>query len=126
MAAPTIQDDLFTTRIRITLPIPAGNKLSLSKQESDGFFSRLFRGQDIQVGDPSFDSAFIVKGEPEAFVRSVLTATARGRLMTLLSGGAAISLDNGALDVWAPAFTATAAQLDALLKAAFGAAEAIG
>ncbi|MEO7329496.1 MAG: hypothetical protein ABI193_13010, partial [Minicystis sp.] len=86
----------FVTSARFTLPRPPACEISLAPQESDGFFSRLFRGQDIKVGDPAFDSAFIVKGEPEEVVRSVLTPIARQRLLAIRSR-AGVHLEKGAL-----------------------------
>ena len=34
---------------------------------------KMFGGQDIEVGDAFFDDQFIIKGEPEHLVRSLLT-----------------------------------------------------
>ena len=44
---------------------------------------KLFGGQDLHLGDPRFDQAFLVQGTPEAWVREVLDPDTRARLHRL-------------------------------------------
>lgn len=118
--------DLFTTKVRIRIGLPDGVALSLARQNGDGFFRRIFRGQDVILGDEAFDAAFVVKGEPEAFVRSALGPTVRAHLSSLRASGYEVTLHDGVLDVYAPTFATTGARLDELLKRAFSTATAFG
>jgi hypothetical protein len=117
---------VFTTKVQIQVGLPAGTALSLAHQNGDGFFKRLFRGQDVKLGDEAFDAAFIVKGEPEEFVRTALGPVVRAQLNTLRANGYEVTLHDGVLDVYAPAFTSTGAELDALMKWAFNTASSFG
>jgi hypothetical protein len=123
---PVSKTGLFTTQVQIQVGLPPGMALSLSRQNGDGFFRRLFRGQDVIVGDAAFDAAFVVKGEPESFVRSALGPRVRAQINALRAGGYEVTLHDGVLDVFAPGFTSTGPELDALLKQAFSAAAAFG
>jgi hypothetical protein len=115
----------MVTEVRVSVALPAGTTMSLVRQEGDGFWKRLFRGQDIQVGDAAFDDAFIIKGEPEPVVRSLLGPLARRKILGLVSTSAAFELKDGTLTTWGPDCSADPARLDALLKASLEAAEAI-
>jgi hypothetical protein len=133
IVCPTIDRDpggsetaVFTTKVQIQVGLPAGTALSLSRQDGDGFFRRLFRGQDVILGDPAFDAAFVVKGEPESFVRSALGPSVRAHLKSLRASGYGVTLHDGVLDVVAPSFTSQGAELDELLKRAFATATAFG
>ena len=50
--------------------------------------SKIFGAQDIQVGDPGFDSRFLIQGDPPEFVRSFLDEDVRGRIYELSELGA--------------------------------------
>lgn len=90
-ARVVVEQGAVTTHVDVAVPLPAGATLSLTRQK-DGFFSKLFRGQDIVVGDPVFDQTFVIKGEPEAFVRAALTPAAREQILHLTQAGASITL----------------------------------
>ncbi len=133
VVCPTIEADLggtsgdaFTTKVTVQVGLPAGAALSLSRQNGDGFFRRIFRGQDVILGDEAFDAAFVVKGEPESFVRSALGPNVRAHLNSLRASGYEVTLHDGVLDVFAPRFASTGAELDELLKRAFATATAFG
>ncbi len=49
---------------------------------------KAFGAQDLVVGDPSFDEAFLIQGTPEPWVREVLGDEARQRLQALRLLGA--------------------------------------
>ncbi len=114
-----------TTRVEIAVPVPTGCELSLARQDGDGFFSKLFRGQDVVVGDPAFDAAFIVKGDPESFVRAALTPAARAHILELTRTGCAITLQDGALIAWVKERITDRERVDALMKAALAASLAL-
>lgn len=116
----------LTTEVGVAVALPAGCKLSLSPQDGDGFFKRLFRGQDIEVGDAAFDAAFVVKGEPEPVVKALLGPATRHALGALVRSGAVVDVKDGMLEVWATDFTAEGRQLDELLRYVFQVAAALG
>ena len=49
---------------------------------------KFFGGQDLHVGDPDFDAAFLIQGHPEAWVRGALSPATRERLVELSALGA--------------------------------------
>ncbi len=71
----------FWTEFRIKFDRPLGLSLSLTREGSLAGVGKLLGAQDIQIGDPAFDAAFLVKGRPEAAVRALLTPEVRGRLL---------------------------------------------
>ena len=113
------------TGVEVTVPLPAGCELRLKKQDGDGFFDRLFRGQDVKVGDPTFDDAFVIKGEPEEFVRAALSPIVRQQLLYLLNAGVALTLEKGKLIALARGVLTDREQLDQLMKAAYTAATSL-
>lgn len=123
-ASVVVKEGEVMTFVHVAVPSPPGCRLSLTRQKN-GFFSRLFRGQDIVVGDPAFDAAFVVKGEPEPFVRAALTPSARQQIMDLTHAGASITLEGGRLAAWTNQLLTSSAHLDALMKASCSAAEAL-
>ncbi len=113
------------TYVEVAVPMPRGCELWLKKQDGDGFFDRLFRGQDVKLGDKAFDDAFVVKGEPEAFVHAALSPAVRQQLMHLLGAGVAISLEQGKLVAITKGVLTDREQLDQLMKAAYTAATSL-
>lgn len=67
------------TRYTVEFP-PIGVGLRLSRQAGLGQFLKILGTQDIVIGDPTFDEAFIVKSADPQAVRAVLTP---GRTMAL-------------------------------------------
>ena len=123
-ASVVVKQGAVMTHVNVAVTVPPECTMSLTRQK-DGFFSKLFRGQDIEVGDPAFDEAFVIKGEPEAFVRAALTPAARQQILGLTQAGASISLEGGKLSAWTNALITNREHLDGLMKAAFLAAEAL-
>lgn len=124
----TVETGYFTglcTRVKVRLREPLGCELSLARQDGDGFFSRLFRGQDVELGDPAFDAAFVVKGEPEARVREVLSPLARQWLVALDQRAHAFSLKDDTLTVTARRPVVEAEALEAMLDMCFSAAQTL-
>jgi hypothetical protein len=123
-ARVVVEQGAVTTHVDVAVPLPPGATMALTRQK-DGFFSKLFRGQDILVGDPAFDQTFVIKGEPEAFVRASLTPAAREQIMQLTQAGASIALKDGALAAWSNQLVTNLEHLDWLMKTAFSAAETL-
>ena len=123
-ASVVVKEGEVMTFVHVATPSPPGCSLSLTHQKN-GFWSKLFRGQDVIVGDPAFDAAFVVKGEPEPFVRAALTPSARAQIMGLTHAGASITLEHGKLAAWTNQLLTNREHLDALMKASFSAAEAL-
>jgi len=118
------QRGTLLTTVEVDVALPTGSTLSLARQE-DGFFKKLFRGQDVIVGDPVFDAAFVIKGEPEAFVRGALTPLARQKILELAYAGVSIELKDGKLVAMTKNLLTSREHLDALMKAAYTAAVAL-
>jgi len=117
-------DGEVMTYVHVAAPFPPGCTLSLTHQKN-GFWAKLFRGQDIIVGDPEFDAAFVVKGEPKEFVLATLTPSARQEIMQLTHAGASFTLEHGKLAAWTNQLLTNREQLDALMKTSCLAAEAL-
>lgn len=113
------------TYVEVAVPMPEKCELWLKEQDGDGFFDRLFRGQDVRTGDKAFDDAFVVKGEPEEFVRAALSPAARQQLLHLLGARVAITLEGGKLVAIKRGVVTDREQLDQLMKAAYTAATAL-
>jgi len=78
------------TRMRAPYVNPEGFRFTIYRK---GFFSelgKLLGMQDIAVGDPEFDEAFIIKGNNEARVQNLF---ADARLRELVQGQPTIRLD---------------------------------
>jgi hypothetical protein len=78
------------TRMRAPYVNPDGFRFTIYRR---GFFSNLGKwlgGQDIEIFDPEFDEAFIVKGTDEEKVRGLLLNT---RLRALISAQPAFHLE---------------------------------
>ncbi|MFO0761922.1 MAG: hypothetical protein U0359_36115 [Byssovorax sp.] len=118
--------DKLATEVRFPLPLPAACGLTLARQHGgDNFLFRFFRGQDIKIGHPDFDAAFVVKGEPEAQVRALLNPAACQALLALQARTTVLALDKGVLRCCVPDVLVSPDHLDDLLKAGFLAAEAL-
>ncbi len=116
----------LTTGVEVEVLLPSGCELALKRQKGgDGFFDRLFRGQDVTLGDPEFDAAFVIKGEPEAFVRGALNPVARQQILQLAHSGCSITLKDGKLAAWTKQVVILREELDELMKSAYSAALAL-
>lgn len=63
--------DAIGTAVEVQWPRSVGVGLHVRKAGTFAFLTSLF-GQDIHTGDPAFDAAFIVQGNPEAWVQHAL------------------------------------------------------
>ncbi|MBX3270672.1 MAG: hypothetical protein KF729_10440 [Sandaracinaceae bacterium] len=90
---------------------PLGVGLSLTRQGGLAGLGRLVGLQDIQVGDPAFDQRFIVKGQPEAAVRALLTDEVRARLVELQSDASRLEVADDRIQAEVDWFVADPAHL---------------
>ncbi len=80
------------TSMVVYLPFQNVSHLRISRE---GFFTKItkaFGAQDIQIGDPAFDQAYIIKSDTPQFVPQILTPQLRG---ALLGGGSAMNVTVG-------------------------------
>jgi hypothetical protein len=61
------------TRMRAPYVNPDGFRFTIYRRGLFSDFAKLFGMQDIEVGDPAFDEAFIVKGTDEGRLRSLFS-----------------------------------------------------
>jgi hypothetical protein len=77
------------TSMIVYLPIAHRSHVRVTRE---GFLSRItkaFGAQDIQLGDPAFDAAYIIKSDTPELVPQLLTSQVRG---ALLSGGGSMNV----------------------------------
>ncbi|MBW2260449.1 MAG: hypothetical protein JRG91_00630 [Deltaproteobacteria bacterium] len=77
------------TSMIVYLPIDHRSHVRITRE---GFLSKItkaFGAQDIQLGDPAFDAAYIIKSDTPQFVPHLLTPQVRG---ALLSGGSGMNV----------------------------------
>jgi hypothetical protein len=123
-ASTDYEKDHLRTSIEITLPSAVPASFQLTRQD-DGFIARRCRGQDIVVGNPAFDAMFVVKGEPEAQVRALLTPKACAWLVAAYTQLGGFVLVDRSFRVTSPDALLTARALQSFLELCFGAAESL-
>ncbi|HKI55000.1 MAG TPA: hypothetical protein VJ987_12810 [Anaerolineales bacterium] len=64
---------IIYTRMRAPYVNRDGFQFNIYRKNIFSGIGKMFGGQDIEVGDAFFDDQFIIKGEPEHLVRSLLT-----------------------------------------------------
>ncbi len=78
-----LRQNARVTRFVVRFDRALGVGLRLTRQGALTGLGRMLGMQDITVGDPLFDERFVVKGQPEAAVRALLTPEVRARLVEL-------------------------------------------
>lgn len=84
------------TRFRVTFP-PLGLGLRLTREGMMSNVTKFFGAQDIQVGDPGFDHAILVKGQSEHATRDFLTPSRRMRIHRFFNGHHSAIIDDHSL-----------------------------
>jgi hypothetical protein len=110
-------DGAAQTHLRAFFPRPLGLGLRVSREAPilHGL-GKLFGMQDIELGDPAFDRAFLIKGQPADRVRQLFGAPeARARLLGILGRAKQLTVDDRALDVRVAGFQTDPATLAAML-----------
>lgn len=87
--------------------------------------SKLFGGQDIKVGEPEFDSAFLIRCSQPELAPRVLTPNARRALLQARRAVPNLIIAEGRVS-WEGNELKDAAQLDALIQAVASVAAALG
>jgi hypothetical protein len=70
------------TRMRAPFPNPSGFRFSIHRASIFTYLGTLLGMQDIQVGFPEFDEAFVIKGNNEAAVQSLCGSDTLRELVT--------------------------------------------
>jgi hypothetical protein len=125
--------DAIGTAIEVQWPRSIGVGLHVRKAGALAFLANLF-GQDIITGDPAFDAAFTVQGNPEAWVRHALSNPhLRLALQAAAAAATDLTMTDHALAWTLPRPTLTSRDLAAHLEMAertshalFGSLESVG
>ncbi len=107
------------TLLSLEAPRSLGLGLRLSKQGALQFVAGWFGSQDVKVGDPAFDDAFVVKASAEPSVKALLASNpaARHALVGFASHSTELVLDDERLVVRWPGIADGAALQGALVAA---------
>jgi hypothetical protein len=111
------------TTLVVYMPDFRGGRLSIACDTLSGQFLRLFGVRDIQIGDPSFDAAYVIQADPEALAHRVFAPEHRrsviGAVRRLFArAGLVIRAEPGRLEVQVREFVGDAAALRGMLHAA--------
>jgi hypothetical protein len=125
--------DRIGTAVEVQWPRSIGVGLHVRKSGALAFLTNLF-GQDIITGDPAFDAAFTVQGNPEAWVQHALSnPELRDALRAAASAATDLTMTDHALAWTLPRPTLTSRGLVAHLDMAahtsrvlFGSLESLG
>ncbi len=106
-------DVTFFTRVQARASELGLRDLSISREDVAASLHKMAGGQDLEVGDPTFDSRFLVKADAPARAIAWLDAELRECLIAL--HGWSIRATNGVVDVYRNGFVDDA---DELVRAA--------
>lgn len=85
------------TRMRAPYVNPDGFRFTIYRKSAFSGLGRMFGMQDVEIGDPAFDTAFIIKGNDEARLRSLFS---NPRLKELIAAQPEIKLSVEDDDGW--------------------------
>jgi hypothetical protein len=92
----------YALEIQVGLGQPLGLGLQIRPQHTFDRLSALFGAQDLELGDPPFDAAFVVKAHEPGAIRELLDAPTRAALLAVHQGVGALSLSDDGLTVRLP------------------------
>ena len=75
------EDDQGGTQLLVPLTKPPPGTLHILPEGFGQQFLKMFGAQDISVGDPAFDAAYVVKANPESFAARVFGYERRTRVI---------------------------------------------
>jgi hypothetical protein len=111
----------YETHVALELARPLGVELTI-RLESERSMLQRWRSPDIAIGIADFDAKFVVRGEPEDEVRSLLAEPVRSALLALADRVSWLSLDSQQVAVLVgkaiPDAEALGSLLDAVLRVA--------
>ena len=84
-----------STMIRARLPKKSEKQFSIFREETLERVEKVFGVQDIQSGDDAFDREFMIKGDDENFLKSVLTSTVSKQLLSSVGYNPIVEFTNG-------------------------------
>lgn len=70
------------TRLRVPYLNPEGFRFQLSRSSPFSGLAKLLGGQDIEIGDPEFDKAFVIEATHPDRMRELLNPALRERLLS--------------------------------------------
>jgi hypothetical protein len=91
--AGKVHTSVTHTRMRAPFPNPGGFRFSIHRSSIFSSLGTLLGMQDIQVGDPEFDAAFVIKGNDEAAVQR-LCANERLRALVMAQSKFRLSVED--------------------------------
>lgn len=80
------------TRCRLDFPSGASGNFTMSKQSSFSFFATLFGRQDVQIGDPAFDSKVVIDATDPVAVNRYLTPARRMAIIQMMQSYAFVEI----------------------------------
>jgi type II secretory pathway pseudopilin PulG len=78
---PPGEDDQGGTQLLVPMKKPPPGTLHILPEGFGQSFLKMFGAQDLSVGDPAFDDAYVVKATPESFVFRVFAPDRRSRVI---------------------------------------------
>ena len=102
------------TRLRVKFP-RSDTGYRLTKQGPFSQVGRFFAGRDLELGDPEFDSAVLVRGQNADALRAHLTPRRRMVIQRFLSRNSECVIRDGEVELRAPDVVTSAALLDSML-----------
>jgi len=106
------------TFVEIDAGLPADLRLIVQVRRMVAGLARDRYLPEIPVGNPTFDGAFIVQGEPEDLVRAILAAEAQTRLLRLRKRNPAVRLNDDRLSLSVDRIPREPAAFEELIAAA--------
>ncbi|HEC94888.1 MAG TPA: hypothetical protein ENI45_02855 [Thermoplasmatales archaeon] len=106
------------TRVDIGVRNPMNRKVKIYGESWASSIGKLVGMQDIQIGSDSFDSQFIIKGNDEYFVTSLLTLTVQDKLLALRPHRVTLTLTHNNLQLSVPKLLETEEDYDLLIDTA--------
>ncbi len=102
------------TRARARFPLPVGPRFEVYPEGVLSQIGKALGAQDVELGRPGFDEAFVVKCDYPALVQTVWTARALEWMERFFPGGRAVC-DGTEVTLRVPGLIADPATLDAML-----------
>jgi hypothetical protein len=113
----------WRTRFELVLERRIAPQLKLADSRHESLWTR-WTGPDVQIGDAAFDAAFILRGEREDLVRSVLTPEVKAALLALRERIEQLRIEDGRISGRVERALTDPRELEATARALFAASVA--